>query len=96
LQVFLVSCIYHHVSILKLTIHDAYTHYLTTAFMPEQTPAEENWSIPRLERTEWYDLLDQQGRVDAFRCIWGVMEYINRDLSTSIPDSVSTGGQMKA
>jgi hypothetical protein len=96
LQVFLVSCIYHHVSILRLTIHDAYTHYLTTGVMPEQTPAEEDWCSPRLERTEWYDLLDQEGRVDAFRCIWGVMEYVNQDLTTGRSDTVSNGDQTRA
>jgi hypothetical protein len=96
LQVFLVSCLYHHVSILKLTIHDAYTHYLTTGIMPEQTPTEEHWCSPRLERTEWYDLLDQEGRVQAFRCIWGVMEYVNREVTTSNTDAVSTGDQAKA
>ena len=81
-QIFLVSCLFHHISILKLTIHDAYTHYLTTGAMPEQTPAEEDWCSPRLERTDWYDLLNQEQRVDAFRYIWGVMEYLNRDATT--------------
>ncbi|KAM0705169.1 hypothetical protein Q7P35_007956 [Cladosporium inversicolor] len=91
-QIFLVSCLFHHVSILKLTIHDAYTEYLTTGSMPKQTPAEEDWCSPKLERTEWYDLLDQEGRVEAFRCIWGVMEYLNRDKTTSNASEAGTVG----
>ena len=91
-QIFLVSCLFHHVSILKLTIHDAYTEYLTTGSMPEQTPAEEDWCSPKLERTEWYDLLDQEGRVEAFRSIWGVMEYLNRDKTANRSEGVSTDG----
>jgi hypothetical protein len=89
-QIFLVSCLYHHVSILKLTIHDAYTEYLTTGSMPKQAPVEEDWCSPKLERTVWYDLLDQTGRVEAFSCIWGVMEYLNRDVAASKPDVVET------
>ena len=88
----MVSCLFHHVSILKLTIHDAYTEYLTTGSMPEQTPAEEDWCSPKLERTEWYDLLDQEGRVEAFRSIWGVMEYLNRDKTANSSEGVSTDG----
>lgn len=79
-QVFLVSCVFHHVSILKLTVHDAYTDYLTTGVMPNPEPKEEDWSMPRLDRTSWYDLLDMMNRVEAFRIIWGVMEYLNRDV----------------
>ena len=92
MQVFLVSCLFHHVSIHKLTIHDAYTEYLTTGSMPEQSPAEEDWCSPILERSEWYDLMDQEGRVEAFRCIWGVMEYLNRDKKASESGEVSTDG----
>ena len=88
----MVSCLFHHVSILKLTIHDAYTEYLTTGSMPEQSPAEEDWCSPILERSEWYDLMDQEGRVEAFRCIWGVMEYLNRDKKASESGEVSTDG----
>lgn len=90
-QIFLVSCLFHHVSILKLTIHSAYTHYLTTGILPQPTPAEEDWCSPPLERTEWYDLFDQESRVDAFRCIWGVMEYATRDVATGGSGAVSTG-----
>ena len=91
-QIFLVSCLFHHVSILKLTVHDAYTEYLTTGAMPKLTPAEEDWCSPKLERTDWYDLLDQEGRVEAFRSIWGVMEYLNRDTTASSSEEISADG----
>ena len=81
-QIYLVSCLYHHISI----------HYLTTGVMPDQTPAEQDWCSPCLERTEWYDLLDQEQRVDAFRYIWGVMEYLNRDTTAKSSDGASTSG----
>jgi hypothetical protein len=92
----LVSCLFHHVSVLKLTIHDAYTEYLTTGLMPKPTPVEEDWCSPKLQRTEWYDLLDQEARVEAFRSIWGVMEYLNRDKTTAQAGEVSTVGEAQA
>jgi hypothetical protein len=92
----LVSCLFHHISILKLTIHDAYTEYLTTGSMPEQTTFEEDWWSPKLQRTEWYDLLDQEGRVEAFRSIWGVMEYLNRDKTAAKSGEVSTVEEAQA
>lgn len=74
------SCLFHHVSILKLTVHDAYMDYLTTGIKPSRTPSEDDWSTPRVERTAWFDLFDQEQRVEAFKCIWGVMEYKTRDV----------------
>lgn len=44
---------------------------------------EEDWSVPRLERTDWLDLFDQEQRVQAFKCAWGVMEYVSRDVGGS-------------
>jgi hypothetical protein len=79
-QIFLVSCLFHHVSVLKLTVHNAYTDYLTTGIQPTQTPLEDDWSIPKLERTDWLDLFNQEQRVEAFKCVWGVMEYVSRDV----------------
>jgi len=95
-QIFLVSCLYHHVSILKLTIHDAYTEYLTTGSMPKQTPDQEDWCSLKLERTVWFDLLDQTGRVEAFSCIWGVMEYLSRDVSAGKSGVVETSAEAQS
>jgi hypothetical protein len=76
-----------------MTVHEAYLSYLTTGKMPEQTPAQIDWSSPRLERTEWYDLFDRKDRVEAFSCIWGVMEYVNRDVPKSGSGAVSAGNR---
>ena len=43
------------------------------------------------------DLFDQQQRVDAFKSVWGVMEYVTRDVgkgeTAAAPESA--GGSMK-
>ncbi|EME42589.1 hypothetical protein DOTSEDRAFT_73433 [Dothistroma septosporum NZE10] len=79
-QVFMVSSLNRHISILKFTVHEAYLEYLETERPPSSPlPADKSWCSPRLERTQWYDLFDIQERVQAFRALWGVMAYLSRD-----------------
>lgn len=73
------SCVIHHVRILKLVVHDAYIDYITTGVLPDPMPAEQDWCRPRLECTDWYDMLDTSTRVRAFKVIWNVMEYMHRE-----------------
>ena len=80
-QVFMVSSLNHHISILKLTVHWAYVEYTKTEEMPQPVPEDENWCRPRLQRTQWYDLLDIQERVEAFRALWGIMSYLMREVN---------------
>lgn len=76
-KVFLVSALNHHISILKLSVHRDYLHYLRTAEFPgHQTDAK--WSHPLVYRTRWYDLFNIEDRLDAFRLLWGVMGYLAR------------------
>lgn len=93
-EVFIVSALNHHISILRLTVHDAYLEYLLTGTIPpsssQDTPPaglkegekgegeKGHWSIPTLRRSEWFDLLDPKRRCEAFRALWGVMAYLNR------------------
>jgi hypothetical protein len=78
--VFLVSSLNHHISILKLTAHGAYVDYLTSATVPHPLPEDAEWSVPKLQRTQWFDLFDVEQRVEAFRGLWGVMAYLTRDI----------------
>jgi hypothetical protein len=77
-QIFMVSSLNHHISILRLTIHDAYTDFVMTGQPPEQIPKEEDWCRPTLRRTQWFDFFDMEQRIEAFRAVWGVMAYLNR------------------
>ena len=77
-QVFMISSLNHHISILKLTVHDAYMEYLASDTLPNPLPAHSDWCGPKLQRSEWFDLFDVEQRVLAFRGIWGVMEYLSR------------------
>ena len=78
-QVFLLSSLNSHVAVLKLRIHAAYTEYLISGSLPEQSPdLDPDWSSPVIYRTKWLDLLDTTQRVEAARGLWGVMNYIAR------------------
>lgn len=76
---------------MKLVVHDAYIDYITTGVMPDPTPAEEDWCKPRLECTDWYDMLDTKRRVRAFKVIWNVMEYMHREEDAPKTDLPFTG-----
>lgn len=76
----MVSSLNHHLSILKLTVHDAYTEYIRTEEFPDPPPEDLNWCSPKLQRTQWYDLFDMEQRVEAYRALWGVMAYLTRDI----------------
>ncbi|KXT02078.1 hypothetical protein AC578_6672 [Pseudocercospora eumusae] len=80
-EVFMVSSLNHHISIVKLTVHWAYVEYTKTEKIPQPLPEDENWCRPRLQRTRWYDLLDISQRVEAFRALWSVMSYLMRDVN---------------
>ncbi|KAK3622406.1 hypothetical protein LTR56_022227 [Elasticomyces elasticus] len=71
--VFMVSSLNHHISIVKLTVHDTYTDSLVAGKSLEDRPK------PTLQRSQWFDLFDPQQRVEALRGIWGVMAYLTRE-----------------
>ncbi|KAI5364132.1 hypothetical protein Slin14017_G060960 [Septoria linicola] len=86
-EVFMVSSLNHHISILKLRVHVAYLEYLRTETMPNPLPEDTKWSRPELQRTKWYDLLDVDERVQAFRALWGVSAYLFREMKSPEDDS---------
>jgi hypothetical protein len=72
-QVFLISSLYHHVSVLKLRVHESYLDYLTDGILPSCVPADNSWSSPTVQRTRWFNLFAAEDRAEAARGIWGVM-----------------------
>lgn len=74
----MLSSMYHHVSIVKLRVHSAYIDYITDGTLREPVPADPQWCQPVLQRSQWFDLFDIKQRVEAFRCLWGVMCYSAR------------------
>ncbi|KAF2134589.1 hypothetical protein P153DRAFT_278828 [Dothidotthia symphoricarpi CBS 119687] len=77
-DVFMVSSLNHHISVLKLRVHPLYLQFLTEGHLPEDTPPDADWCSPKLQRTRWYDLFDVDDRTEAMRGIWGVLSYLMR------------------
>ena len=77
-QVFLLSSLNHHASVLKLTVHTAYLEVLVSGTMPEKIPADPMWCKPRLQRTPWYDFFDVEQRATLFQGLWGLTSYMLR------------------
>jgi hypothetical protein len=81
-QVFLVSSLNHHISILKMTVHSAYLEYLNTGMLPsissEDEDEDESWCTPQILRSPWYDMFKVEDRLEALRGLWGVMGYLAR------------------
>lgn len=77
-QVFMVSSLNHHISLLRLRIHPAYLELITEGRLPVETPPESDWCSPKLQRTRWFDLFNIEDRAEAMRGVWGIMSYLMR------------------
>lgn len=91
-QVFLVSSLNHHVSILKLTVHRAYTDYITSGTLPNDLPQDPSWCRPVLQRSQWFDLFIKKERLEAFRALWGVTTYLTRE-TVAAAERKAEGGE---
>ncbi|KAH0338564.1 hypothetical protein KCU81_g7599, partial [Aureobasidium melanogenum] len=76
--VYVLSSMYYHVSILKLRVHGAYLDFVATGNFPEKIPEDKDWCHPVLQRSKWFDLFNVKDRIEAFRCLWGIMCYLTR------------------
>ena len=77
-QVFMVSSLNHHISLLKFRVHPAYLEFITEGKLPVETPREPDWCSPKLQRTRWFDLFNIEDRAEAMRGVWGIMSYLMR------------------
>ena len=90
-QIFLVSALNHHISIVKMTIHAAYVEYLISKTLPDLSPKDSNWCRPKVQRSSWFDSFDMDQRLEAFRGLWGVMAYLTREPAAPALEEVAAG-----
>lgn len=69
-DVFTVSSVNTHLSLLHLRVHPAYISWLETGALPSPLPADEDWCRPIVRRSRWYDLFNAEDRVEATRGLW--------------------------
>ncbi|KAI9805238.1 MAG: hypothetical protein M1833_005691 [Piccolia ochrophora] len=91
-EVFLLSTLNHHVSILRLSIHTAYIDFLETGRVPSPSPPPPvpshsssqrqgdtyPWDTLHLRRSKWYDFFKAEDRVEGLRVVWGMMAFLMR------------------
>ncbi|PSN64592.1 hypothetical protein BS50DRAFT_576030 [Corynespora cassiicola Philippines] len=77
-DIFMVSSLNHHISVLKLHVHSAYLQFITEGKFPESEPSDPNWCSPTLHRTRWFDLFSIEDRSEAMRGLWGITAYLLR------------------
>jgi len=78
IQVFLISAMNHHISLLRLSVHRAYLEYLESGRLPQEPQDDAKWCNPRVSRTKWFDLFGVEDRKELMRGLWGVVAYLTR------------------
>ncbi|KAJ5084236.1 hypothetical protein NUU61_008815 [Penicillium alfredii] len=80
-DIYMISSINHHVSILHLRVHRRYLDILTTGestYPADSGASEQAWHVLKLQRTRWYDLLDAKDRIEALKGVWRLFHYQSR------------------
>jgi hypothetical protein len=72
-DVFLVSALNHHVSIIRVRVPDQ----VMSALEGNETG---DWGRMVMWRSKWYDLFIAKERVDAMQVIWGMMAFLMRKI----------------
>ncbi len=88
-DIFMVSSINHHVSVLRLRVSDEYLAWLADEQSQEKASSsgssssmqERDPEVNTLQiwRTEWYDLFDAEKRVELTNGLWRIMSWLMRD-----------------
>lgn len=87
-DVFVISCLFHHISILRFRVPDRLLEILSG-----DTPDPGVQGRGRLEiwRTRWYDFFVAQDRVEAMRAVWAVVAYAMRSTGAGQDDMEMAG-----
>ena len=99
-DIYLISSINHHVSILRFRISPQYANLIardsSSTSSPSNAedvdPSEEPRYVLAVQHTRWYDLLKPEDRGEAVRGIWGVMSWLMRTIEDQNGGDVQMGG----
>lgn len=78
-DVFVVSSLFHHVSVLRVRVPLRLLEVLDGS--PEPSPTRRSWGKVEAWRSPWYDLFDTDQRIAALELLWSVMAYQMRQES---------------
>ncbi|CAG7923590.1 unnamed protein product [Penicillium olsonii] len=75
-DIYMISSINHHVSILHLRVHRRYLDILTDGHSDYPTDSDEQpWHVLKLQRTRWLDLFDVNDRIEALQGVWQLFHH---------------------
>ncbi|KAL9050148.1 MAG: hypothetical protein Q9162_006819 [Coniocarpon cinnabarinum] len=77
-SVFMISALFHHMAIVRLDVDPLYLDWLISGRKPSASNPYKEWYKPKLYRSQWFDLLTPEGRLEAFRGVWGMMSWLMR------------------
>ncbi|TVY84755.1 hypothetical protein LSUE1_G000566 [Lachnellula suecica] len=72
-DIFLISALNHHVSIIRVRVPDKLLSAL-------EGKDRGHWERMTMWRSKWYDLFIAEERVDAMQVVWGMMAYLMRKI----------------
>ncbi|CAG9991364.1 unnamed protein product [Clonostachys byssicola] len=76
-DVFVVSCLFHHISVLRVRVPNRLLEVLEGS--PEPDLSKRSWGKLQAWRSKWYDLYVTDQRVAAMQLLWGVLAYQMRN-----------------
>ena len=75
-DVFVISSLFHHMSVLRVRVPDRLLQVLAGA--PDQKGRD--WGRLEVWRTAWFDFYVPEHRAEALKVVWGVMAYAMREI----------------
>ncbi|KAJ5365083.1 hypothetical protein N7517_007969 [Penicillium concentricum] len=88
-DIYMISSINHHISILHLRVHRRYLDILTNGDSTFPATEGEPWHVLKLQRTRWFDLLDANDRIEALKGVWQLFQHqlrqIHREGDVPVP-----------
>lgn len=75
-DVFVISCLFHHMSIVRVRVPDRLLAVLGGESLED--PSVRGRGRLEVWRTRWYDFFIARDRVEAMRAVWGVVAYAMR------------------
>lgn len=87
-DVFVISSLFHHISVLRVRVPDRLLEVLDGA----PTPDGRDWGAVRVWRTRWLDFFVPEDRVEAMKAVWAVSAYSMRAMDGAHADADAGGG----
>jgi hypothetical protein len=77
-DIFVVSALYHHISIVRVRVPDQLMAVLEGRAEHEFENGKRSWGRLEVRRSKWFDLFKPEDRVEAMKLVWCMMNWLMR------------------